>query len=1422
MRKVLLTILFSAWVFSGCDCGGDTTSPTTAADPAGGYFNRTIEVSLTANEPAIVYYTTDGSTPSPENAATRSGESPVSRIVISRETLLQFFGEDTAGNREELKSEQYSFDYTPPNVLEVLATGAGSADPEAGDQVRITFDEPILDPDLNAGNIDAVLALSNGHSWLDGSGTLGEVTRDEPGTVLIITLSADTSSPTISPADTVTFDGVTITDRAGNPAAGTFEITGCFAEDLVDPESGITDPPAGTVLGGDTVVRGTASDALSGVTKVELSTDGGNTWMEVSATPGGTSEVDWSYFWQSAEEGAGQLCSRARDLAGNESDSSCVSVTVDLSSPLVHVTSPENGVIYQVPAFTVYGTASDTYSRVITVEVSLDGGETYLPAEGIADWSYAASGLNDGVYEIFGRAYDGVWRAGYSSPAVSAIVDTGPPTCAIISPAEGGFVKEQVSIQARALDAGSGVALVEIQIGDGNPWVEAVSSEAGEDIWEYEWVSSGFSDDAYTIVCRATDQIGNLGDSSPGVEIIAENGSPTITLISPIDGELIGAGNYMVSGSAFDAQSGVAGVEVSTDGGDSWKPATGADPWNYVWNVSSLVNYWGSREVLARARDAVGNVSANAGAVAHIDTIYPTVEITVPPDDSFFNYPAGSSIAVHTQASDGGVGVDYVRVNPGTGLWSEAQYDISYPDPPTGPYAATFYWVLPSAGGTYMIRARSWDEAGNESETAVASVTLDRTPPGILSADPGMGDSCVRTGTNVRIQFDEEIDTSTLDSANSGIYLEGITLVSPGDYQFFWDSTVFPNDTLTIVPFLSQPGSLLDDLSSYQVRVTGPVSDFAHNYLPADSYTFSTRDTTPPLVVSKWPEGSELIPAQYFRAVTVTFNEDMDRSRGRVSIFNEGGSSFVNNIEVGQEALSGFLEWVSPVTMALTITSPVIPGNGYRISFDDLYDDSACGSDLGENEATGLEWPVILEGLPLDVTKPVVLQTIPIEGGTVSSTLPDFAWNSVLVTLSEAVDPGTVGPGSISVFSDGIPADFSAFTRIGFDPPGVGLLIQPEFPLGATMQVYVNDGIADTAGNHLSNPLVLNFTVDAPGSVGPVLEAGQPQPNSTRNPVTLLGGLGFDRGVSLTGIGPENIRVEETAGGVPLRGIDFESLRPGIQSRAVLKPTGETALPFLREGVQYTLRLTGLQDLDANPISPDPTSFSFTVAPGGANRAPVIRDVFAAGYADVYTNLNTLIRLDLEVVDPEDDPLTVEASDGLQTWSLVSLLSDRYVYATPITGIPVPPNGGDENLGYEGFRTFTFTADDSTDTASVTRDLYVFPESKIPIQDYPTGVSFASTDPAFQWHNVDTTVTDYLRFSLMLADYSELYTEVLPPQATSLRVPDGLLVNWGYYCWKIAAVRTDYGGEVIGRGIGFSSRTLPVPLPSGSCFWIVP
>jgi len=129
-------------------------------------------------------------------------------------------------------------------------------------------------------------------------------------------------------------------DEAGNVGESTpvsFTISGQTAADSTPPNLTVTQPSSGDWVTQTVTFAGTASDSGSGLASVEVSVDGGVTWMPATYT-----DPDWELVWQTPtkqEYVSFPVRIRASDKAGNV-QTDARTVTVDNKAPagLVPVT----------------------------------------------------------------------------------------------------------------------------------------------------------------------------------------------------------------------------------------------------------------------------------------------------------------------------------------------------------------------------------------------------------------------------------------------------------------------------------------------------------------------------------------------------------------------------------------------------------------------------------------------------------------------------------------------------------------------------------------------------------------------------------------------------------------------------------------------------------------------------------------------------------------------------------------------------------------------------------------------------------------------------------------------------------------------------------------------------------------------------
>ena len=88
----------------------DTVPPKAVTRPPGGKYSGRIRVKIESSEPADIFYTVDGSTPSGSSSSYRGP------ITINSNTTLSYFAVDKVGNRSAGQSQRYILDSSPPKT----------------------------------------------------------------------------------------------------------------------------------------------------------------------------------------------------------------------------------------------------------------------------------------------------------------------------------------------------------------------------------------------------------------------------------------------------------------------------------------------------------------------------------------------------------------------------------------------------------------------------------------------------------------------------------------------------------------------------------------------------------------------------------------------------------------------------------------------------------------------------------------------------------------------------------------------------------------------------------------------------------------------------------------------------------------------------------------------------------------------------------------------------------------------------------------------------------------------------------------------------------------------------------------------------------------------------------------------------------
>src|SRR5207249_4987629 len=170
----------------------DTTPPTVSASPAGGTYTSAKSVTLAASEPATIYYTKDGTTPTTSSAVYSS---PIS---IGTSTTLKFYAKDTAGNIGIVVTKVYTIDTTPPTVSASPAgatyTSAQSVTLAASEPATIYYTKDGTTPTTSSAIYKNPISISS-------TTTLKFFAKDTAGNIGIVVTQVytiDTTPPTAS------------------------------------------------------------------------------------------------------------------------------------------------------------------------------------------------------------------------------------------------------------------------------------------------------------------------------------------------------------------------------------------------------------------------------------------------------------------------------------------------------------------------------------------------------------------------------------------------------------------------------------------------------------------------------------------------------------------------------------------------------------------------------------------------------------------------------------------------------------------------------------------------------------------------------------------------------------------------------------------------------------------------------------------------------------------------------------------------------------------------------------------------------------------------------------------------------------------------------------------------------------------------
>ena len=626
----------------------------------------------------------------------------------------------------------------PDAVTDLAAANNNGATPVPVTDNGVTNDStPQLSGTAEAGGLVTIY---------DGNTVIASVTADGDG-------AWSTTLPLLSQGAHAL--SVTVTDAAGNVSdrSGALNIT----VDTVAPVTGTVNVTAGDsatpLTSGATINDSTP--ALSGTTEANatVSVYDGTTLLGTAIASGAGA---WSFTPAALGEGSHALSVRVTDVAGNTGIASAVTtVVVDTVAPVAisGLTAVNNNGSTPLTIAAGSTTSDNTPQLSGTAEagsiVTVRDGTTVLgsvTAGTNGAWSFTTAALADGPHTLSVSAAD---AAGNVSPAsdISFTVLT-----AAVAPVTGLTVSDNAGAIQGPLTSGtptddttptlsgSAAANSVVVISEGTTVLGSVVAN-GEGAWSF--TPAALSEGTHPLSVTVRDAAGS--SSAPvNFTVVVDTTAPatsTLVVTNDVTSATIPAGGY--SSDATPTLSGVAEANaiVTVRDGNTVLGSVTADAegrWSYI---STTLNQ-GLHTLSVTATDVAGNVSGATSTTLIVDSVAPVAV-------SGLNAANNNGSALVAIAA-GGTTSDATPLLRGT---AEAGSVVTIRDGDTVLGSVTagsggaWSFVTPAlAEGAHTFNVTASDAAGNVSPNATLTLTVDTTPPAVVSNLVVTDDAAPNTG----------------------------------------------------------------------------------------------------------------------------------------------------------------------------------------------------------------------------------------------------------------------------------------------------------------------------------------------------------------------------------------------------------------------------------------------------------------------------------------------------------------------------------------------------------------------------------------------------------------------------------------------------------------------------------------------------
>ncbi|WP_428840549.1 Ig-like domain-containing protein [Enterobacter roggenkampii] len=701
---------------------------------------------------------------------------------------------DNAGNVGATDSQDVVIDLTKPAATTITVDSITQDTGLSGSDF-ITSDNQIslkgtLGAALGSGD-HAQISLDGGVTWIDVSVSGLSWTYVDGRTLADgdynyqLRVIDDAGNISATASQVVTID--TVAPDASKTIAidSISDDTGLSSSDFITRDTSLT-------------LHGSLGATLADGECAQISLDGGVTWQNVIVTGNSWYYVDSRTLGNQTYD----YYVRVVDAAGNVGASAHQQVTVDTIAPDAAITVSvdnitvdtgfdNNDFLTSSTSYTLHGTLGAELGVGEYVQVSMDGGTTWVYATvSGTQWSYNDTRtLTDGSHNYQVRVVDQAGNVG-ATTSQAVTVDTQAPQYGVtidsISDDTGQSGSDFITMDTTLTINGSlGSALanderVQISLDGGNTWLDTTVTNQR---WSYT-DTRDLPDGDYTYQVRIIDQAGNVGSTASQVVTVDTTPPTTVgTVVSYTDGEGERQGTFgsavatddnspLINGTLNRAPDDGEIVQLYRDGVLLGQVTmNGTASWSFQDNGLSD----GNHTYIVRVTDRAGNYTESDGFVLNVDTSIPTTTAAITAQTTSDTTPIVSG-TVSADLVNG----EYLVVTVNGKTYTSQTGGAVVVDPDHN----TWYLQIPDGDAlsvaSYSVTAQVKSSAGNGNTTGTATGSL------VIDTTSVNTDWATTAGNSNN-------STMTLGMNSSGLW----NIIANGQSYSSSDSSTYAGNTLT-------------------------------------------------------------------------------------------------------------------------------------------------------------------------------------------------------------------------------------------------------------------------------------------------------------------------------------------------------------------------------------------------------------------------------------------------------------------------------------------------------------------------------------------------------------------------------------------------------------------------------------------------